>query len=93
MFIGNFPTMPGGNPPVGLINKSGTLGYETMRPGGGPNISPYGSANVMNSLFSGGIPGMAGKASTNLAGGNSMPPGLSGMLNSYMPRKYEQLLP
>ncbi|XP_034237026.1 protein strawberry notch isoform X2 [Thrips palmi] len=75
MKMGNFPTMPGIKAPGGLVTKGNTLGFETIRPAGAPNMSHI---NAMSSIFPGVMQGVAGNAS----GGNNIPPGLSGMLNT-----------
>lgn len=68
--------MPGVKAPGGLVTKGSTLGFETIRPTGGANLSQTFSA--LSNLFPGVMQGVAGNAS----GGNNIPPGLSGMINS-----------
>lgn len=68
--------MPGIKAPGGLVTKGNALGFETIRPAGGANLSQFSSS--LNNFLPAVMQGVAGNAS----GGNNIPPGLSGMLNS-----------
>jgi len=61
VFLGNFQPMPGVKAPGGLVTKGNTLGFETIRPTGGANLSQFPSS--FSNLFSGVMQGLPGNAS------------------------------